>query len=131
MHGNDRQLRGKWFRRGLIRFEVFEPEFELLDVGAHLLQPLAEVHPFEFEDQQTQVLDLGLLRQYECFQRLDVSESRSSSCFLRFASLLTASIPQLCHANLTASMALSRLASLALRAGVRSLIPRCSGISEI
>jgi hypothetical protein len=47
------------FRRGLIRFEVFEPEFELLDVGAHLLRPLAEVHPFELEDQRTQVLDLS------------------------------------------------------------------------
>jgi hypothetical protein len=103
IHGEDRQLRGKRFGGGLVRFEVFEPQFELRDVGVHLLRPLAEVHALELEDQQIQVLDLGIvcLASTSALSDAISSESRSGSWFLRFASLLTASIPQLCHANLT------------------------------
>ena len=97
--GDGRQLRGKRLGRGLVRFEIFEPQFQLLDVGVQLLRPLAEVHALELEDEQIQVLDLGLFGEHERFERLDVERVEIGQWFLRFASLLTASIPQLCHAQ--------------------------------
>ena len=54
---------------------------QLPDVGVHLLRPLAEVHPFELENQQIQVLDFGLLRQYQRFERLDVKRVEIEQLF--------------------------------------------------
>ena len=65
-------MRGKRFGCGLIRFEVFELEFELRDVGVHLLRPLAEVHALELEYQQVQVFDLGVLGEHQRLERRDV-----------------------------------------------------------
>jgi hypothetical protein len=72
IHCEDRQLRGKRSGCGLVRFEVFEPEFELRDIGVHLLRTLAEVHALELEDQQIQVLDFHVLGEHERLERRDI-----------------------------------------------------------
>ena len=56
------RLNGQRLGCGLVDFEVFEPQFQLFDVGVQLFGTPAEVHAFQFEDQQLQALDLGLAR---------------------------------------------------------------------
>ena len=119
-----RQLSGKWTARGLarslavqrdggwldrqrfggglVRFEIFEPQFELFDVAIALLRARAELHALEFEDEQLQILDLGvagiefgLLSQHQRFQRLQVEQVEIERLFLSPAHRVhTANMPR-------------------------------------
>ena len=50
---------------GLVSFQFFQLQFELLDIGVQLFRFRAEVHALELQNQQLQVLNLGLLREDE------------------------------------------------------------------
>ena len=45
---------------GLVGFQIFQPQFELFDVTIELLRARAELHALQLEDEQLQILDLGV-----------------------------------------------------------------------
>ena len=53
-------------------FEIFQPEFELLDVGDHLLRPRPKCIRLSLRTSRFRFSILGLFRQYQRLERLDV-----------------------------------------------------------
>jgi len=86
VYGDDCRLRRNRIGCSLIRFQVLEPEFQLRDVGGHLLRPLAELHPLELENQQIEVFDFGVFGEHESPELLIMSSPDEvlTQCSRRF-----------------------------------------------
>ena len=61
----DRKRLTCWLRHGFCAnsFQLFELQFQLLDLSLDLLRPAPELHATQLSDQQQQMLDLALVRE--------------------------------------------------------------------
>ena len=89
---------------GLVGFQIFQPQLELLDVSIVLFRTRAEVHALQLEDEQFQVLDLGgaASRAPPAWPAPAPSRTARRACrdrevALALARLSAAFISQICH----------------------------------
>jgi len=75
---------GRWhfpFSLGFVGLQVFQLQFELLDLMVELLRPTAELQAPQFRDPQFQIFDLGCTRIQLRLQPTICSSRASSNAF--------------------------------------------------